>query len=130
MKLSIIIPAYNEAKLIGNSIQKIRQAMDENPVPDFSYEIIVCNNNSTDNTEAICKELNVTTIFEKVNMIAKTRNTGASIANGDWWYSIRILWSIRGGGDIRQRLTIGGLKNPGMLSEQKHWEAWYTKDKE
>jgi glycosyltransferase involved in cell wall biosynthesis len=84
MKLSIIIPAYNEEKIIGNSIQKIRQALDKNLVSGFSYEIIVCNNNSTDNTEIICKDLNVKTIFEEDNIISKARNTGASIAKGDW----------------------------------------------
>ena len=64
MKISVIIPAYNEEKVIANTICKIRQAMDENMVPDISYEIIVCNNNSSDATEAVCKNLQVKTVFE------------------------------------------------------------------
>ncbi len=84
MKISVIIPAYNEEKVIANTICKIRQAMDENMVPDISYEIIVCNNNSSDATEAVCKNLQVKTVFEKENVIAKARNTGAGVAEGDW----------------------------------------------
>ena len=52
--------------------------------PDFRGEIIVVDNNSTDNTAKIAKKNNATVIFEKENCIAKARNTGAKFADGDF----------------------------------------------
>jgi glycosyltransferase involved in cell wall biosynthesis len=48
MKLSIIIPAYNEAATIGNICEKVRQVT---LIDGFEKEVIVVNDASSDNTE-------------------------------------------------------------------------------
>ncbi len=48
MKISVVIPAYNEAKGIAKTIEKI---------PKEVFEIIVVDNNSTDKTAEIAKKL-------------------------------------------------------------------------
>ena len=51
LKLSVIVCSYNRAKYIGNVIQKLcDQTADKQ-----SYETIIIDNNSTDETPSICK---------------------------------------------------------------------------
>ncbi|MEO0899489.1 MAG: glycosyltransferase [Bacteroidota bacterium] len=83
MLISIVIPAYNEENNIGNTIDKIRGVFDQMKV-DFEWEIIVCDNNSKDKTAEVASQHGARTIFEPINQISRARNTGASIATGDW----------------------------------------------
>ena len=82
MIFSIIIPAYNEALLLTETIKRIQQAFSFLDAP--SWEIIVCDNHSTDNTAEIAKENGATVVFEPINQISRARNRGASIAKGQW----------------------------------------------
>ncbi len=52
MKVSIVIPCYNEANSIGSTIERINELFDNE---DINFEIICINNNSSDNTELILK---------------------------------------------------------------------------
>lgn len=54
MRLSIIIPAYNEEKRIGGTVLAIDEYLGKQ---DYDYEIIVVNNRSTDRTAEAVKEL-------------------------------------------------------------------------
>lgn len=54
MKLSIIIPAYNESESISETIVTLEQALDTIKI---EHEVLIINDNSTDNTEVILKEL-------------------------------------------------------------------------
>ncbi|MCK5682591.1 glycosyltransferase family 2 protein [bacterium] len=54
MKLSILIPAYNEEESIVNTIDKIESVLD---TVKIDHEILIVNDNSTDNTESVLKEL-------------------------------------------------------------------------
>jgi glycosyltransferase involved in cell wall biosynthesis len=51
--LSIIIPAYNEQSRLPDTLQKVGTFLGHQ---DYSYEVIVVNNNSTDNTAEIINE--------------------------------------------------------------------------
>jgi dolichol-phosphate mannosyltransferase len=54
MKLSIVIPAYNEEQNIGKCIAELQRVVrDEHHIP---YEIIVVNDNSTDDTARVIAE--------------------------------------------------------------------------
>lgn len=57
MLLSIIIPAYNEEKLLPSSLSLIREALAESPIADQTWEMIFCNNNSSDHTAAIAEKV-------------------------------------------------------------------------
>ncbi|MBX4211498.1 MAG: glycosyltransferase family 2 protein [Candidatus Yanofskybacteria bacterium] len=52
MHLSVVIPAYNEEKRIGKTLESIDDYLRKQ---NFEYEIIVVNNNSKDGTEALVK---------------------------------------------------------------------------
>lgn len=54
MLLSVLIPAHNEEGDIGNTIKDIHRVLAQNNIPN---EILVINDNSTDNTENILKYL-------------------------------------------------------------------------
>ncbi len=84
MKISIILPAFNEEKLIERSLQSVRHAAIAFSQIGWEYELIVCDNNSTDRTAELARNLGATVVFEAVNQIARARNAGASEANGEW----------------------------------------------
>lgn len=82
--LSIVIPAFNEEKRLPQCIQHIREACNASSDLENRYEIIVCNNNSTDSTAALAKELGCSVVLEPINQISMARNKGASVASGQW----------------------------------------------
>jgi glycosyltransferase involved in cell wall biosynthesis len=84
VKLSIIIPAYNEAKRIESCLQHLGAALAANVRPKFEAELIVVDNNSTDATPHLARRAGARVIFEPVNQIARARNAGAAHAAGDW----------------------------------------------
>ena len=84
MFLSIVIPAYNEEKIIENTLDKIKIALRENESNDFQWEIIVCDNHSTDRTAEIAAQCGASVVTEAMNHISRARNSGAAAAQGDW----------------------------------------------
>ena len=82
MKLSIIVPAYNEEKLIAACLASVRQAAQARSLQD--YELIVCDNASTDATAAIAKKAGAKLAHEPIRRISRSRNAGAAAATGDW----------------------------------------------
>lgn len=84
MKISIIIPAYNEEQLLPTTIHSVKESAAIFLNNNWQYEIIVCDNNSTDKTAEISHSLGATVVFEPVNQIARARNSGAKAASGDW----------------------------------------------
>ena len=80
MKVSVVVPAFNEEALLAGSLAAIREAMRAFE----EAELIVCDNNSTDRTSEIARAAGATVVFEPVNQIARARNTGAAAASGDW----------------------------------------------
>lgn len=84
MRVSIVIPAFNEERLIGETLRQLERACEVFTRIGWSREVIVCDNNSTDRTAAIARAAGAQVVFEPVNQIARARNTGAAAATGDW----------------------------------------------
>src|ERR671913_2429078 len=84
MRVSIVVPAFNEEVGLGASLCSIRLAMREFDRRGWSSELIVSDNNSTDGTAAVARASGATVVFEPVNQIGRARNTGATHATGDW----------------------------------------------
>jgi len=84
VKISIIVPAFNEEKLIERSLQSIRSAATAFFQAGWEYEIIVCDNNSSDRTGEIARAQGARVCFEPVNQISRARNAGAAGAEGEW----------------------------------------------
>ena len=84
MHLSIVIPAFNEERLIERCLQSISASLAENRKRRFTSEIIVVDNNSTDNTANLARQAGAQVVFEPINQIGRARNAGATQATGDW----------------------------------------------
>ena len=84
VKISIIVPAFNEEKLIERSLLSIRSAATTFSQVGWEHEIIVCDNNSTDRTGELARAQGARVFFEPVNQISRARNAGAAAANGEW----------------------------------------------
>jgi glycosyltransferase involved in cell wall biosynthesis len=79
MKLSVIIPAYNEEKYLPATLESIRAALaglDE-------AEVIVVDNESTDGTRVVAERSGAAIVEEHEHNIGKVRNTGGENAAGD-----------------------------------------------
>lgn len=78
MKVSIVIPAYNEAEYLGDCLR----AISEQTVRP--WEVIVVDNNSTDETAAIARKFDfVTLISESRQGVVYARDAGFDRATGD-----------------------------------------------
>jgi glycosyltransferase involved in cell wall biosynthesis len=84
VRVSIVIPAFNEERLIGDSLRAIQSATQSFGKRNWESEIIVCDNNSTDRTAEIARAAGAIVVFEPQNQIARARNCGAAAAKGDW----------------------------------------------
>lgn len=84
MKISVIVPAFNEEKLLGASLAEIQSAAAAFRDRGWPFELVVCDNNSTDRTAEIARAAGAVVVFEPVNQIARARNAGAAAATGDW----------------------------------------------
>jgi glycosyltransferase involved in cell wall biosynthesis len=84
VKISVIVPAFNEEKLLGASLVEIKSAASAFTRRGWDFELIVCDNNSTDRTSEIARAAGATVVFEPFNQIGRARNTGAAAATGDW----------------------------------------------
>lgn len=77
--VSVVIPAYNEELNVLNSVLSISQN-----VTDYSVEIIVVNNNSTDRTQEVASATGVTCILETKKGVTNARTTGLIAAQGKY----------------------------------------------
>ena len=97
LKISIIMPTYNQAGLIGKAIDSVMLQHFQN------WELIIVNNFSTDNTVEVVNQYRDLRIkFYSLNnkgVIAKSRNFGITKSNGnfiafldsdDWWYPTKL----------------------------------------
>jgi glycosyltransferase involved in cell wall biosynthesis len=79
---SIIIPAYNEAAYLGDTLVSVKNA--QSSFAHRTGEIIVVDNNSTDRTAEIAQSFGCTVVFEPKNQISRARNCGAKAAKGKY----------------------------------------------
>lgn len=84
MKISIIVPAFNEEKLISQTLRNLGSIVFPFTRREWQTELIVCDNNSTDRTAQLALEAGARVVFEPVNQIGRARNSGAAAATGDW----------------------------------------------
>ena len=78
---SIVIPAFNEEAHLPATLAAVHVAM---RVVSEPGEVVVVDNNSTDRTAAVARELGARVVFEPINQISRARNAGAHAALGAW----------------------------------------------
>lgn len=109
MKISIVVPAFNEERLLAHSLAHIRQAARVWEQRGWTTETIVCDNNSTDKTAEIARAAGAMVVFEPVNQISRARNRGAAAATGDWLVFVDADSSPTAGlfADVAQTIASG-----------------------
>jgi glycosyltransferase involved in cell wall biosynthesis len=77
-RFSVVIPAYNEAELLGSCLDSLL-------AQDFRdlYEIIVVDNNSTDATADVARSRGVTVVHEPRPGVCSARQCGTTAARGE-----------------------------------------------
>jgi len=84
VKISVVVPAFNEEKLIVETLRSIRTASQSFTETGWLTELVVCDNNSTDRTAELARAEGARVVFEPVNQIGRARNAGAAAATGAW----------------------------------------------
>jgi glycosyltransferase involved in cell wall biosynthesis len=145
MRLSIVVPAFNEEQLLPASLKAISDASAAFTDAGWTTELIVCDNNSTDRTAEIAAAAGAIVVFEPINQISRARNAGAARATGDWLlfvdadsFPTRELFAdlvaeidrgrcIAGGSAVRieleGRLFQAGVEGWNVLSRTLKWAA-------
>ena len=84
MKVSVVIPAFNEEKLLPSTLGAVRAAAAAFTARGWEWECVVCDNNSTDRTAEVARAAGAAVVFEPVNQIGRARDAGARAATGAW----------------------------------------------
>ena len=84
MLVSVVIPAFNEEGYLGETLASLNRAkailQSEGGLP---AEIVVVDNDSVDSTADVARALGASVARETQHNVAKVRNTGAKLCNGD-----------------------------------------------
>lgn len=101
MKISVVIPAYNEVHQIGACLQSVLAEVDRTPRELCQVEIIVVNNASSDGTKAAATRPRVTVVDETQKGIVFARAAGLAQSTGDLIANV----------DADTRMPVGWLTN-------------------
>jgi len=82
MKLSIIIPAYNEAETITQCVGAAKESCEQANLEDF--EILVVDDDSTDDTAELAQQAGAQVVRSGKRNIGATRNMGAKEAKYEY----------------------------------------------
>jgi rSAM/selenodomain-associated transferase 2 len=129
MKISIVIPTYNEAENIGKLVHYLKM----HSTPDAA-EIIIADGESTDDTVSIARKAGATALIAEQKGRAPQMNFGASAASGDVLYFMHadcfppatfvhdILTAVKKGYDLGRYQTRFDTRK--MIL---HLNAWFTR---
>lgn len=84
LRLSVVVPAFNEAKLIESCLDSIAVSLAQAGLRPAEFEIRVVDNDSTDDTAARATARGARVVHEPIRQIARARNRGARDARGQW----------------------------------------------
>ena len=139
VRLSVIIPTFNRAEFLSQTIESVL----EQTISPSEYEIIVVDNNSSDNTKSVIENLNrkhgnrIRYVFEAESGLVYGRHTGAREARGEilvfadddiiasegWITAIKETFSDAGVS------LVGGKNIPRYEVEPPEWiDAFWSKN--
>lgn len=138
--LTVIICTYNRAKYIGNLLESIAA----NDLPKSEYEILLVDNNCTDNTREICNafaaahpDVQFRYTVEPEQGLSAARNKGIKEAKGEYlvyidddalvdtWYLRTIYEYMVAHPEIS---AVGGPIIPLYETKEPEWMTRYTKE--
>lgn len=85
MDVSVVISTYNRASILGRAIE----ALLVQDTGGLTYEVVIVDNNSTDNTKQVIesyaqRDSRIKYAFEKKQGVAYGRNTGIALTQGEY----------------------------------------------
>ena len=124
--LSFIVPAHNEAALIGDTLDALRSAAE---ALRLRFEIIVVDDASSDATGQIASSAGARVLRVEHRHIAATRNAGAAVASGkylvfvdaDTQVDVPVLQATL---SALQAGAVGGGAGVRLLGELSWHERW------
>ncbi|MFM9001007.1 MAG: glycosyltransferase, partial [Opitutia bacterium] len=69
MRVSVVIPAFNEEKLLPSTLAAVRAAAEAFSARGWEWECVVCDNNSSDRTAEAARAGGAAVVFEPVNQL-------------------------------------------------------------
>lgn len=82
VRVSFLIPAYNEENFVVRAVESVQSAARNCGMDGF--EIIVCDNASTDATPEVARAAGARVVHEPHRQIARARNAAAAASSGSW----------------------------------------------
>lgn len=82
-RMSLIVPAYNEARLLPRLLATVENARERLDGGTDNLDVIVADNGSTDDTGAIARDWGATVVPVAQRSIAAARNAGVRAASGE-----------------------------------------------
>jgi glycosyltransferase involved in cell wall biosynthesis len=109
VRISFVVPAFNEERLLAATLESIQTAAQVFEGAG-GWELIVCDNNSTDRSAEIARAAGARVVFEPHNQISLARNRGAAGAAGEWLVFVDADSSPSPGlfRDLRSAIESGG----------------------
>ncbi|MFM8457908.1 MAG: glycosyltransferase family 2 protein [Chthoniobacterales bacterium] len=132
VQTSFLLPAYNEEALVARAVNSIHEAAKQCAVNE--YEIIVCDNASTDATARIARECGARVVHEPHRQIARARNAAAAASTGSWlvWLDSDAILSAEVLNETLSAFRDGGFCGGGaqveLEGEALSWSAQRTVD--
>lgn len=80
MRVSVVVPAYNEERCLPETLAHVRRALAAAGCPS---EVVVVDNDSRDGTRRVAEEAGARVVSEKEHNISRVRNAGARSSGGD-----------------------------------------------
>jgi glycosyltransferase involved in cell wall biosynthesis len=131
VKLSFVIPAYNEEKYIGQCLSSIQKELSGK---DYDVEIIVVNNASTDQTHEVVSSFEgVKVVHESQKGLVSARragyavSTGHLIANVDADTRLPKGWIDKVFSEFSQDENLAALSGPYLYYDLSWWRLGLVK---
>lgn len=129
MFISVVVPALNEEKYIGQCLSSLRA---QTYISEL-YEIIVVDNGSTDRTSEIARSFGVRVLYEAERGIGRARHRGFQEAGGeiiagtDADTIVPPTWLEEIARAFRSDELLGAVTGPILLHDGNRLERWYAR---
>ncbi|OGC88976.1 glycosyl transferase family 2, partial [Candidatus Adlerbacteria bacterium RIFCSPHIGHO2_02_FULL_54_18] len=132
MKISFVIPAYNEEQMIGKCLRSVFAEIKR--TPGVQAEVVVVNNASTDRTrEEVLMFPNTTVVEERLKGLVYARRagfvatSGELVANIDADTIVPPGWLARVLGEFSKNSTLVALSGPYLYYDLPAWKRALVK---
>jgi len=125
--ISVVIPAYNEEKFLARTLTSLKAQK-----VDVPFEIIVADNNSTDDTVAIAKQFGARVVVATKKGVCAARQAGTEIARGEIIIStdadtvFPAGWLDNFYQALKDPSIVAASDNP-VFANPPLWGVWYVK---